>query len=217
MANNSKGKNTKKNVNKKSNANYKKKNNCDSKTTEKKVKVLNEAIPTNSFVMKTLVFLGVAIFCFILIYLMYHFFVEKSDIKINMSTDKQMEYITIEGNEELIMTQKFVSDLFYSMRYDVNEFKVFKYKEQDIYKNLNDERILVVVEKSLLPTNCTKVTSQNEYNSCYIKIDNYTEYYYISSQEKVYKLTIKTPGVSEYNEGIKTRINQMLKTFTINN
>lgn len=216
MANNSKGKNTKKNVNKKSNANYKKKNNCDSKTTEKKVKVLNEAIPTNSFVMKTLVFLGVAIFCFILIYLMYHFFVEKSDIKINMSTDKQMEYITLEGEKELIMTQKFVSDLSYSMRYDISEFKVFKYKKQDIYKNLNDERVLVVVEKSTLPTNCTKITSQTEYNNCYVRIDDYTEYYYISSNSKVYKITIKSPGTTEYKEGAKTRINFMLKSFVIN-
>ena len=217
MANNSKGKNTQKKVNKNNNLNHTKKNQHNSKKVEKNLISAKESNTTNAMVMKILVFLGVAIFCFILIYLMYHFFVEKSDIQINMSTDKQMEYITIEGNEELIMTQKFVSDLAYSMRYDVNEFKVFKYKEQDIYKNLNDERILVVVEKSMLPSNCVKVTSQNEYNNCYIKIDNYTEYYYVSSQEKVYKLTIKTPGNKEYEEGIKIRINQMLKSFAINN
>ena len=122
------------------------------------------------------------------IYLMYHFFVEKSDIKINMSTDKQIEYITIEGNEELIMTQKYVSDLEYSMRYDMTDFKVFKYKTQDIYKNLNDERVLVVVEKSTLPSNCTTITSTKEYNSCLVKIDNYTEEHYISTNTKVYKI-----------------------------
>ena len=36
------------------------------------------------------------------------------------------------------------------MRYDVDNFKVFKYKGQDIYRNINDATILVVVEKSNL-------------------------------------------------------------------
>ena len=171
----------------------------------------------NEVVMKTLVFIGVLIFCFIIIYLMYHFFVEKSDIKINMSTDKQIEYITIEGTEELIMTQKYVSDLGYSMRYDVTDFKVFKYKTQDIYKNLNDERVLVVVEKSQIPSNCTTITSTKEYNNCYIKVDNYTEENYISSKNQVYKITIKTPGTTEYLEGTRVRIEHMLNTFSIMN
>lgn len=169
----------------------------------------------NTFIMKTLIFLGVVIFCFIIIYLMYHFFVEKSDIKINMSTDKQIEHITIEGNDEIIMTQKYISDLSYSMRYDITEFKVFKYNKQDIYKNLNDERVLVVVEKAMLPSNCTKITSSSEYNNCYIKIDNYTEEYYISTNSKVYKITIKTPGTTEYLEGARVRIEHMINTFTV--
>lgn len=170
----------------------------------------------DNFIMKVLVFLGVIIFSFIIIYLMYHFFVEKSDIKINMSTDKQIEYITLEGQKEMIMTQKFISDLSYSMRYDVKEFKVFKYKQQDIYKNLNDERVLVVVEKSMLPQNCPRISSQTEYNNCYLKIDDYTEYHYISTNRRVYKITIKTPGTVEYKEGIRTRIDFMLNSFEIN-
>lgn len=216
MASNTKNKNNQKKVNnnKKSNSNITK---SEKTLVSKKHLAEKEVNRKNSFIMKILVVLGVTIFCFVLVYLMYHFFVEKSDIKINMSTDKQMEYITLEGEEELIITQKFVSDLSYSMRYDVNEFKVFKYKSQDIYKNLNDERVLVVVEKSTLPTNCTEATSQTEYNNCYVKVDDYTENHYISLDNQVYKITIKTPNSVEYEEGIKARINHMLKTFVITN
>lgn len=179
--------------------------------TQKEEKKLNK----NTIIMKTLTFLGVVIFGFILIYLMYYFFVMKSDIKINMSTDKKLEYMTIEGNEELIATQKYVSDLNYTMRYDINNFKVFKYKTQDIYKNLNDERVLVVVEKSNIPANCVTTPAENEYNNCYIKVDDYTEEHYISTSAIVYKITIKTPGTTEYKEGVSTRINYMLDSFNI--
>lgn len=179
--------------------------------TQKEEKKLNK----NTIIMKTLTFLGVVIFGFILIYLMYYFFVMKSDIKINMSTDKKLEYMTIEGNEELIATQKYVSDLNYTMRYDINNFKVFKYKTQDIYKNLNDERVLVVVEKSNIPANCVTTPVENEYNNCYIKVDDYTEEHYISTSAIVYKITIKTPGTTEYKEGVSTRINYMLDSFNI--
>lgn len=169
----------------------------------------------NSIIMKILVFFGTVIFCFILVYLMYYFFVEKSDIKINISTDKKLEYLMIAGAEELVSTQKYVSDLNYNMRYDINNFKVFKYKSQDIYKNLNDERILVVVEKSIMPANCVSTPAENEYNNCYIKVDDYTEEHYISKNESVYKITIKTPGKAEYSESTKTRVDYMLDSFVI--
>lgn len=172
-------------------------------------------INRNTYIMKTLTFLGVIIFCFILIYLMYHFFVENSDIKVNMSTDKKIEYISVNNKDEMIITQKYVSDLSYSMRYDINEFRVFKHKGQDIYKNLNDERVLVAVEKSTLPSNCTKITSANEYNSCYIKSDDFTEYYYITSSDITYEIIIKTPGQSGLSSSLKANINQMLKSFNI--
>lgn len=203
---------------KKTNNNVRKtntKNNSNSKVKPNTKVEIKENNKKNSFIMKTLVFLGVLIFCFTLIYLMYYYFVANNDIKINMSTDKQIEYITLNGNDEMIITQKYVSDLFYSMRYDMNDFRIFKYKDEDIYKNLSDERILVVVEKSNLPESCTKITSTNEYNSCYVKSDDFTEYYYISSGTNVYKITIKTPGSNEYSEGIKARVNHMLSSFSM--
>jgi len=187
------------------------------KNKNQNTKKTNETSEKNSIIMKTLVFFGVIILGIIIVYLMYYFFVKKSDIKINMSTDKQMEYITVEGEEEMILTQKYVSDLEYSMRYDISKFKVFKYKEQDIYKNLDDERVLVLVEKSTLPNSCDMATSNTEYNDCYIKIDNYTDEHYISNNNKVYKITIKTPGTLEYEEGAKSRINYMIKSFAISN
>lgn len=225
MANNSKSSSNSKSKNNSQKGNNKIKTNNNKNETKntsstKKNNVNNKNIEANNinrntYIMKTLTFLGVIIFCFILIYLMYHFFVEKSDIKVNMSTDKKIEYISVNNNDEMIITQKYVSDLSYSMRYDINEFRVFKHKGQDIYKNLNDERVLVAVEKSTLPNTCTKITSTNEYNSCYIKSDDFTEYYYITSSDITYEVIIKTPGQSELSSSLKANIEQMLKTFNI--
>lgn len=195
----------------------KKSSNTIRKSSNKKVttKTPEKHIQKNTFIMKLLILFGVIIFFFVLIYLMYHFFVKKSDILINMSTDKQMEYIEINGNEELIMTQKYVSDLNYSMRYDINEFKVFKYKKQDIFKNLNDERVVVVVEKSNIPSTCKSNILETDYNNCYVEVDNYTEEYYVSSQNNTYKITIKSPGKVEYDEPEIAQVSYMLKSFQI--
>ncbi|MBE6156923.1 MAG: hypothetical protein E7161_04160 [Firmicutes bacterium] len=173
----------------------------------------NTSSKTNSIIMKVLVVLGVIILCFVIVYLMNYFFVEKSYIKINISTDKKLEYITIEGEEELITTQKYVSDLNYSMRYDIDNFTVFKYKSQDIFKFVNDEKILVVVEESGLPNSCSTGSLDMTYNNCYVQVDNYTEEHYISTNGKTYKLTVKSPNTPEYQEGMKIRINYMLNSF----
>lgn len=169
-------------------------------------------IDKNTIIMKTLVVLGVIVLFVTIVYLMNYFFVEKNYIKINMSTDRKMEYIKVEGEDELITTQKYVSDLDYSMRYDTSSFKVFKYRKQDIFKYLDSEKVLVVVEKSTLPNTCNN-GNNSEYSSCVITVDNYTEERYISTNGEIYKLTIKTPNSSDYEEGIKSRIDYMLSTF----
>ena len=117
-------------------------NNSNKKNSKKKV-------TKNATIMKTLVVLGVIVLCFAIVYLMDYFFVLKNDIKINMSTDKQMVNLKVGNKQEVITTQKYVSDLDYSMRYDIDYFRVFKYKSQDIFKYLDAEKILVVVEKSI--------------------------------------------------------------------
>lgn len=173
-------------------------------------------IKKNNIIIKLLVALGVAILCFIIIYLMNHFFVKNSDIKINMSTDKKLVYLNINETEELITTQKYVSDLKYSMRYDVNNFTVFKYKEQDIFKVTGDERSLLVVEKSTVPEKCSETEINDEYSNCYIKLDDYTEEYYISDNGTTYKLTIKSPNTEAFDNDTRYRMDYMLKTFEMN-
>lgn len=169
-----------------------------------------------TFGMKVLIFLGVVVSLLICIYLMNYFFVKKSYLKINISTDKKVETIKIAGTNTTILTQKYVSDLGYSMRYDIDTFKVFKYKNQDMFKYINAEKILVIVEKGAAPQNCNR-TNEELFNSCVVKIDNYTNEYYITSNNKTYKVTVKTPGSPNYTEDIKSRINYMLNSFEINN
>ena len=181
------------------------------KATNKK----EENFTRNTLIMQILVVLGVIIMCVAVVLLMKHFFVDKSYIKINMSTDKKLEYIKVDGNEELITTQKYVSDLDYSMRYDMTKFTVFKYKEQDYYRIINNEKIVVIVEKSTLPNTCPDSSLDMEYNSCYINLDNYTDEYYISTNDKIYKITVKTPSASEYTSAVKTRIEHMINSFKL--
>ena len=144
---------------------------------------------------------------------MYYFFVEKSNLKINMSTDKKLEYITVNEEDELIATQKYVSDLEYSMRYDIDEFKVFKYKEQDIFKCLKNENVLVVVQKSGLPSHCSSVETENGYNNCYVKTDDFTEEYYISANGRTYRVMIKNPNSQDQKTNLLTEY--MLNSFSM--
>ena len=195
------------------NKNIEKENNADvSKVDIKKETSKNSNV---FFIMKTLVFIGVILACFIAIYLSYYFFVKKSNILINMSTDKKVEFINISGKEELIGTQKYVSDLKYSMRYDIEKFKVFKYRHQDIYKNIDNERILVIVEDGTVPDSCTSMTANDQYNNCYVKIDEYTDNYYITTKGLTYKITVKSSGDSNLDFGTKARIEYMINSFEV--
>lgn len=185
------------------------------KATNGKSNLKKGNITRNTIIMKILIFLGVSILCGIIIYLMNYFFVEKSYIKINMSTDKKLEYVMLNGKEELVTTQKYVSDLSYSMRYDVDNFMVFKYKSQDIYKYLTDEKILIIVEETMLPTTCSSGSLDMEYNNCYVKIDNYTEEHFISTNGRTYRLTVKTPNNTTLDKKLEDKINYMLSSFEI--
>jgi len=187
----------------------------DSSRKNKRTIVKNSNLNQNSIVMKFLVFLGVVVLFVALLYLMNYFFVEKSYIKINMSTDKEFVYLTIDNDKKLITTQKYVSDLNYSMRYDIDNFEVFKYKKQDIYKYLDEDKVMILVEKSSLPNSCNSSALDSEYNNCYIEIDDYSEEYYISNQGQIYKITIKSPNTKEYDSEIKARIDYMLNSFEI--
>lgn len=171
---------------------------------------------TNVLLTKFLIFIGVVVLFIIIVFTMKYFFVDKSDIGINYSTDKKLEYIALKGEKELISTQRYISSLGYNMRYDVERFKVFKYKNQDIYRFIDNERVLVLVEKSSLPSDCNAEPLENGYNNCYKYIDETMDEYYISLNNKTYRILIKTPGGKEFQEGVKVRINYMINSFGIN-
>ncbi len=204
-------------ANKKSNTNNNSKY-SNNKYTNSKSKISNsrKKIVYNTFIMKILVFFGVVILTLIIIYLMNYFFVKKNNLQINMSMDKKVEYITINNIEETLTSQKFVSDLGYSMRYDINNFSIFKYKSQDIYRFIEAEKIMVAVSESSLPLNCTSSNVNNEYNNCIITADSDTTEYYISSSERTYKIIVKTPNNASKDENVMKRINYMLNSFEIN-
>ena len=185
------------------------------KEEEEKIEEVSNEKP-NIFLKKLLTFIGVLVLFIIIVFIMKYFFVDKSNIGINYSTDKKLEYITLEGEKELISTQKYISELGYNMRYDVERFKVFNYKNQDIYRFVDNERVLVLVEKSSLPSDCNAEPLENGYNNCYKYIDDTMDEYYISFNNKTYRIIIKTPGGKEFQEGVKVRINYMINSFGIN-
>lgn len=162
-----------------------------------------------------IIFIGVIILLIISILLMKYFFVDKNNIKENYSTEKQLVYITLEGQDELIATQKYKSTLGYNMRYDIERFKVFKYKEQDIYKFKANEEVVVLVEKSSLPTDCNSKPLETGYNNCFKIIDDSMEEYYLTLNNKTYRILVKCPNTPEYREGVKARIRYMLGSFEI--
>ena len=170
----------------------------------------------NNFIRKIMVALGVVVVFISIVCLMNYFFVEHNDIKINISTDKKIEFINIDGEDTLITTQKYVSDLKYSMRYDVNNFRVFKYRDQDYYKYKDAEKIIVIVGKSVLPKSCTEEDGDNGYSKCTLEVDDYTEENYVSFNGETYKLTVKNPNNDEYRNKIKARIDYMIKSFEMN-
>ena len=179
------------------------------------IKVKENSFDKNKPLTKLLIFLGTIILGILIILVMKHFFVDKNNIGINYSTEKKLEYIVLDGEKELISTQRYVSDLGYNMRYDVERFKVFKYKNQDIYKFVENESVLVLVEKSSLPSDCSSKPLENGYSNCYKFIDETMDEYYITSNNKTYRVLVKTPVDTEYTKGVKVRISYMISTFTI--
>lgn len=205
---NKNNKNTK--ANSKNIANVKKQN-----STEKVKNEITKQNDKKNTIMNILILLGVAILCFVTVYLMNYFFVKHNNINTNYSTDKQLSEIQIEGQSEIISTQKYISDLGYNMRYDINNFVVFKHNNKDYYKFKHNDNVIVKVESSSVPTNCTNQVLETTLNNCYRKLDNYTEEYYITSNSKTFKVTIKSPNSSEYTSSVRTRIEIMLETFKV--
>ena len=159
--------------------------------------------------------IGVGILLIAAVYVMYFFFVQRSLLNSNYSTDKKIEYIALEGQTEKVTTQKYMSDLGYTMRYDVENFKVFKHGDQDIYSLRDNESVGVIVEKTSKPNTCHNSVLVLKFSNCFTKKDAKTDEYYIYNSDGAYKITVKTPGGFEYEEGAKKRIRYMLNSFEL--
>jgi hypothetical protein len=190
---------------------------ANKKKSQKVIRKTSKKFPSNDFVMKALLLVGMVFLGLSLVRVMDYFFVKNSNIGINMSTDKKVEYLALNGKEELVTTKKYVSDLDYTMRYDTDNFRVFKYKKQDIYSFLNNYGVALSVEKADVPSNCARATLDNEYASCYVMVDHFTEEYYFSKDKVSYKITIKLSDDEKNKELLKNEVKYMLSSFNIKN
>lgn len=167
----------------------------------------------NNFKKKLITFAGFIVLFIVSVFLMKYFFVSKSYIKINYSTDKKLEYIDLTNGQKMLSSQKYISDLEYTMRYDIDNFRVFKYSNKDYYKFKSSDKILVIVERHSLPTACTSSNLDMIYNNCYYKEDKFNESYYITTNGRTYKITIKNVNTLDDSRDIKTIIKYMLDSF----
>lgn len=170
-----------------------------------------------SFKKRIILIVSTLLFVILIAFLMYYFFFQKADLQINISTDKKFEFVYFDNEKKQLITQKYISDLGYSMRYDIENFKVFKYQEQDIYKCTTNSDIVIKVEKTSLPSACSNSsTSLNfSYNSCELlnALDN--KEYYLYDKNNIYKITLSLPDELRSQNNYGDIIDRMLATFSI--
>lgn len=170
-----------------------------------------------SFKKRIILNVSTILFVILIAFLMYYFFFQKADLQINISTDKKFEFVYFDNEKKQLITQKYISDLGYSMRYDIENFKVFKYQEQDIYKCTTNSDIVIKVEKTSLPSACSNSsTSLNfSYNSCELlnALDN--KEYYLYDKNNIYKITLSLPDELRSQNNYGDIIDRMLATFSI--
>lgn len=165
---------------------------------------------------KIIITIGVILVLILIILLMYHFFVKKSYITCNYSTDKKIEYITLNGKQEVMTTQKYIGCTpDYTIRYDVDSFDVFKYKDEDIFKYKNNEGVAILIRETEYPTKCDTSIDIDSI-TCHITEGDDKDIYYMSKDNKNYQIIVKTPEYSELASSVNSRINYMLKTFAAN-
>lgn len=165
---------------------------------------------------KKLILLAGTIFLLLAIFIsVYYFFFYRLNLQTNISTDKKIEFKQINGKKEQITTQMYVSELNYTMRYDIANFKAFSYRNQDIYKGIKNEDILIVIENSTVPSACSNSTTnpKSTYNQCEIIIDINTTEYYMYNKNNAYKITVNLPPLIEDQNHFDERIDLMLNTF----
>lgn len=172
-----------------------------------------------SFKKKIIIFSGTILVLLLLFSLMYYFFYKRVDLQMNISTDKKFEFVYFDGEKTQFTTQRYISDLGYSMRHDVENFEVFKYKEQDIYKCITNSEIVLSVEKTSIPKVCNVniVRLDSAYNNCEVTIDDAIKEYYIYDKKDAYKVTISIPPELKEENNYGDIIERMITTFKIGN
>lgn len=170
-----------------------------------------------SFKKKVIIFISTIILVCLIFFLIYYFFFKKLDLINDISTDKSFETIEVNGTKEQLVTQKFVSSLGYSMRYDVDSYEVFKYNDSDIYKNTVDNNIVISVSKSKLPSICSlEKNDKFNYNSCELINGFDNQEFYIYENNIAYKIVISLPQESKDKNNSEIILNKMLNSFIIN-
>lgn len=169
-----------------------------------------------SFKKKLIIFISTILLVILIAGLIYYFFFKKLDLRNNISTDKQFETIEVDGKKEQLVTQKFISGLGYSMRYDVDSYQVFKYNDSDIYKNIKDNNVVISVSKAKLPDACNLEKNEKfDYSSCEL-INGYDNLeYYIYEKKNIYKIVVSLPQESKDVNNNEIIVNKMLNSFKI--
>lgn len=170
-----------------------------------------------SFKKKFILFVGTVLFLLIIVSLMYYFFYKKVDLQMDISTEKKFEFVYFDGEKTQFTTQKYISSLGYSMRYDIENFEVFKYKEQDVYKSITNSDVVLSVEKTEIPKVCkiNIVRLDSTYNNCEVAIDDGLKEYYIYDKKDVYKVLISLPPELKEKNNYGDIIEKMITTFKI--
>ena len=102
--------------------------------------------------------------------------------------------ITLEGLEEEITVKKYLSNLGYSLKYDINTFKPERIGDVDKFTFIHDESIYLTIEKTLKSEHATIGLEE------YFKTDGTT---YL-------KITVHSKDTPEHIEGINSRISHLI-------
>ena len=140
----------------------------------------------------------------------------------NMDEDIDEEIINIEGIEESIKVKTYNSSLGYSIKYDIDVFKLenknkcdyFYTSNDEVYFSICEEKSVVIKNTDLYEINGIKYPKDTLIT---INDDILITKYYIKINNKYLVIETQYPNTSEYIEGFGTRILNTIDSFALNN
>lgn len=140
----------------------------------------------------------------------------------NMDEDIEEEIINIEGIEESIKVKTYNSFLGYSIKYDIDVFKLenknkcdyFYTSNDEVYFSICEEKSVVIKNTDLYEINGIKYPKDTLIT---INDDILITKYYIKINNKYLVIETQYPNTSEYIEGFGTRILNTIDSFALNN